>query len=350
MDAIARGASACQECLNAFDRTWDVNWSRNPLNPYNLSRAAGRVRELVAQQRYDVVHVHTPVAAFVTRYALRGLRRVGRPKVIYTAHGFHFHPGGHPVTNMLFLELERIAGSWTDFLVVINREDEEAAIRHRLLPKERIRYMPGIGVDTDKFRREVITQEEVVSVRTELGLSPMDELFVMVAEFNPGKRHRDALHALARLARPEVHLAFAGDGPLLEDMQRLARLLGLERQVHFLGFRYDIPALIRAARATVLPSEREGLPRSIMESLCLEVPVLGTNVRGIRDLLQPGCGLLVKVGDVNGLAQAMAWILDHPTEASEMGRLGRELMLNYDIRRVLTLHEEMYAEALESPL
>src|SRR6185369_15509616 len=68
----------------SFDRLWDVSWSRNPLNPRNLLSVPGQVRELVVQQGYDLVHVHTPVASFVTRLALRHLRRRGMPRVIYT--------------------------------------------------------------------------------------------------------------------------------------------------------------------------------------------------------------------------------------------------------------------------
>ena len=90
VDAMACGASASIECQQGFDRVWDVEWSRNPLDPRNLLAAPGVIREIVTRERYDLVHVHTPVAAFVTRYALKDLRRQTDTKIIYTAHGFHF--------------------------------------------------------------------------------------------------------------------------------------------------------------------------------------------------------------------------------------------------------------------
>ena len=346
VDAMAQGISNCAKCKHSFDRVWEVEWSRNPLDPQNLIIAPPQIRLAIAQQDYDIVHVHTPVAAFVTRYALNNLRQQGRPKVIYTAHGFHFYRGGKPLKNLSFLALEKLAGRWTDYLVVINREDEEAAKRYGLVPAERVCYTPGIGVDTDYYSPGNVPEAEVVRVRQELGLSPETPLFLSIAEFNPGKRHQDILKALARLGRSEVHLAFAGTGPLMEQMQLLASDLGIQSQVHFLSYRQDVPALIRASAATLLASEREGLPRSVMESLCLEIPVIGTQTRGIRDLLEGDCGLIVKLADVEELAQAMARILDRPEEAKMMGKRGRERMKGYEVGQIIKLYDRLYATVL----
>jgi glycosyltransferase involved in cell wall biosynthesis len=346
VDAMAEGVSACHDCREAFDRVRDVSWSRNPFDLQSMARSAGQVREIALREGYDLVHVHTPVAAFVARHALRRARHNGRPRIIYTAHGFHFHRGGSLFRNLLFRELERLAGRWTDYLVVINREDEEAAREYRIVPPGRIRPIPGIGVDTDFYAPRPELDIEACRLRTELGLGPGDPLFLMVAEFTRNKRHRDVLEAFARLARPGVRLAFAGDGPQRADMERQAAELGIAGRVFFLGFRGDVAALMRAARATVLPSSREGLPRTVMESLSLEVPVIGTRIRGIRDLVEGGAGILVPVGDVDGLARAMAWVLDHPEEARAMGRRGRVRMAGYDLRRILDMHETLYEEAL----
>lgn len=347
VDAMAQGISTCPRCLQTFDRVWEVEWSRNPLDPQNLIVAPKQIRAAVEQTGYDIVHVHTPVAAFVTRYALNNLRQQGKPKIIYTAHGFHFYRGGKPLKNLSFLALEKLAGRWTDYLVVINREDEEAAKRYGIVPTQRVCYTPGIGVDTEYYSPSAVPEAEVVRVRQELGLSPESPLFLSIAEFNPGKRHQDILKALARLGRSDVHMAFAGTGPLMEQMQQLASDLGMKERVHFLGYRPDVPALIRACVATLLASEREGLPRSVMESLCLEIPVIGTQTRGIRDLLEGDCGLIVKLGDVEGLAEAMAWMLDHPEAAKMMGKRGRERMNSYDLRQIIKQYDHLYAQALE---
>jgi glycosyltransferase involved in cell wall biosynthesis len=350
VDGMACDISSNSECLELFDRVWDVEWSRNPLDPKNLLRAPHTIRDVMEQREYDLVHVHTPVAALVTRYSLNNFRKRNKLRVIYTAHGFHFHVGGNLLKNAVFLTLEKLAGAWTDYLVVINRDDEQAAKRYQLLPPDCIRYMPGIGVDINYYNRNKVAEADITRVRQELGLLPTNPLFLAVAEFTPNKRHKDMIRALARLERPDVHLAFAGvgDQPLLDEIHKLVIELDVKNQVHFLGLRHDIPTLICASVATLLTSEREGLPRSIMEALCLETPVIGTEIRGIRDLLASDCGLLVNVGDVKALADAMIWILEHPNEAQDMGERGRKSMSDYDLNHIIHLHETLYAEALSA--
>ena len=345
VDGMAQGISNCAQCGQGFDRVWDVEWSRNPLDPKNLLVAVPRIQAVVTAEKYDIVHVHTPVAAFVTRYALKDWQKKPELSVIYTAHGFHFHRGGNPLTNLIFLTLEKLAGRWTDYLITINREDETAAKKHQLVPSERIFSTPGIGLDTDFYSSEQVSTAEIKELRQELGLAQKDRLFVCVAEFTANKRHRDILQALAKLNRPNVHIAFAGDGLLRLEMEKLATDLQLQRNTHFLGFRPDVPVLISAATALLLTSKREGLPRSVMEALCLETPVIGTDIRGIRDLLDEGSGLLVNVGDTSGLALAMAWLLHHPQEVIRMGEQGRNKMGEYDIKNIIKLYENIYNQA-----
>ncbi|MBW4543448.1 MAG: glycosyltransferase [Symplocastrum torsivum CPER-KK1] len=349
VDAMAKGISTSTEtCLDAFERRWDVEWSRNPLDLRNFLSAPQQVLQVCTEQEYDLVHVSTPVAAFISRYALKDWRKKGKQKVIYTAHGFHFYSGGALLKNAIFLGLEWLAGHWTDYLVVINHEDEQAAKRYSIVRPEQVRYMPGIGVDAQYYNPSAVSEMEVEKLRQDLGLTPEIPLFLSLSEFIPRKRNEDILRAFARLAHSEAHLAFAGEGPLLEEMQHLASKLGIQHQVHFLGFRQDVPVLIRASVATLLSSSQEGLPRSVMESMSLEIPVIGTEIRGTRDLLEGGYGILVKVGDVEGLTQAMAWVLDHPKEAQATGRRGRERITHYELQLILKLHETLYAEALDA--
>jgi glycosyltransferase involved in cell wall biosynthesis len=345
VDAMAQEITANAECVKTFDRVINVQWSRNPLELSNFFATPQAIQAIINATEYDIIHVHTPVAAFVTRYALKGLKQ-RRLQVIYTAHGFHFHPQGKAWKNAIFLQLEKMAGRWTDYLVTINQEDYAAAQRHQLLPSDRIRYMPGIGVDLDYYHPQLVKAGDVEKVRAELGLQPDTPLFLSVAEFTPRKHHRDMLQALARLARPDVHLALAGDGRLFQEMQQLATELGIAKQVHFLGKRRDIPALMKASLATMLVSEQEGLPRSVMESLALEVAVIGTKIRGIQELLEDGCGLLVAVGQVEQLAEAMVWALAHPDQIHIMGKKGRDRMAPFALPAIVKLYEELYTEAI----
>ena len=223
VDGVSVDITQNQACVASLDSVWDVPWSRNPLDPQNLLHAVPRIQEIVIQGNYDLVHVHTPVAALVTRYAISRLKIKHKPQVIYTAHGFHFHKQGNPLTNLIFLNLERIGGRWTDYLITINREDEAAAKKHHLLPDERIFYTPGIGLELDKYDREGVSEIEIAAIRQELNLKDTDVLLLTVAEFTPNKRHCDQLLALKQIDRPEVHLAFAGDGDARLEAEKLTR-------------------------------------------------------------------------------------------------------------------------------
>src|ERR1035437_7957840 len=129
-------------------------------------------------------------------------------------------------------------------------------------------------------------------------------------------------------------------------MRDLASRLGISDRVRFLGFRRDVDALLRTANLAVLCSSQEGLPRSVMEALCLERPVIATVIRGSRELVDDSTGKLVPVGDVAALAKAMELILRNPEQAQAMGRRGRERMRKFDLSTVLSLHECLYERAL----
>jgi len=322
----------------------DVAFSRGPIHASNV-RALWQLKSILEAGRFDVVDTHTAVAGWITRLAVRLFSP--RTRVIYSSHGFQFYRGANPLRNAAFVALERIAGRWTDYLMVINREDEAAALRYRLVAPERVRYIQGTGIDGARFGPGSVQEAEVQRVRSELQLTCADLLFLTIGEFTPRKRHADVLRAVASLQDPRVHLAFAGAGPLLAQAQELAARIGIQRQVHFLGYRQDIPLLIRASRAIVLASTAEGVPKSVMESLALEVPAIGTDVRGTHELLAGGCGILVPVGDVQALARAMGWMIRHPEEAAAMGRKGRQLVAgSYELHNVLRVQEQVFAEAL----
>ncbi len=143
VEAAAAGIEDVPALREHFDACHALPLSRNPLSG-DLLRAPAAIRRLVAAGAYDIVHVHTPIAAFLVRFALRG-----RPvKVVYTAHGFHFHPHGQAAKNAVFRGLEAMAAHWCDAIITINRTDYEAACR---FGGPRVLYVPGIGIDLEAW-------------------------------------------------------------------------------------------------------------------------------------------------------------------------------------------------------
>ncbi len=327
-------------------RRHEIAFARYPMRPSNL-KAMWQLRSVLKRNTFDLIDVHTSVAGWLTRLAARLFSP--QSTVIFTAHGLTVRKEQSSLKRAWRVLLEKTAGRWTDFLVVINREDEAAAIHYGLVAPQRVRYVPGVGIDSARFDPLRIDRGDVVKARQALDLRESDVLFLTVGEFTDRKRQEDAVRALARLGDPRAHLALAGSGELVGQVRAAADRLGVAEQTHFLGYRTDIAVWIRASRATVLTSTTEGLPVCVMESLAMEVPVIGTDVRGTRDLLQAGGGILVPLKDTQALAEAMRWMVAHPQEAAEMGRTGRHKILErYALDKVLEHTERLYREALGS--
>lgn len=344
VDGLAQGISACPDCRSAFDNVFEVDWSRNPADARNFIIAPGQVRKIVERREYAIVHVNTPIASFVTRFALRKYAERA-PAVIYTAHGFHFHEQGVWWKNAIYLNFERIAARWTDYLTLMNQEDIRMAINRKLLPPERIVYIPGVGIDLSVYGQTAVSFERVSELRNTLGIRPGQPVLLMVAEFIPRKRHSDALRAFAAADHPTACLMFAGDGPLQEPSRQLAQKLGIEKRVLFLGSRRDIPELLAAASALILPSTQEGLPRSVMEAMAMEVPVIGSDIRGTRDLLGEGRGILFPPCNIGALADAISRILNNPQEARSMAAVAKKGLKPFEMESVLREHELLYERA-----
>lgn len=348
VDAAARGAESSALCGQTFDNCYEMKWTRSPLDAANLIKSAGRIKKLAEQNQYDIVHVHTPIAAFITRFALRAPRAAGKVRVVYTAHGFHFYKGAPAFKSFVFKTAEKIAASWTDHLIVINSEDYEAALR--MLPREKVTLTAGgAGLELEKYRGVKFSAEEIAAARAEMGAGKDETLVLMIAEFSRGKRHKDLVLALELADDPGIRLAFAGTGPLMEEARTLAESKGFAEKIKFLGFRGDIPLLIAAADATALPSEREGLPRVVMESMACGTPVIGTDIRGIRDLLAGGCGMLVPVGDIKALAAALKKHKTKTAETCEIARRAKVKAETFEVEKIIARYDDIYKSLLPVP-
>ncbi len=165
--------------------------------------------------------------------------------------------------------------------------------------------MPGICIDTRAFTREAVSPEAMAQAREALGIPLGAPVFVVVAELSANKRPLDIARALTRMRDRTAHLVYLGeDGSESRAIRELVAAHGLADRVHLAGMVDDVRPYVAQARALVLASKREGLPRSIMEALALEVPVITSASRGSPDLWARTRNRR-RVGDVSGLAAAM---------------------------------------------
>lgn len=346
---------ACQftrfrhDVLAHADAVHDLPMRRFPLHPANAS-AALRLTRLIRGGGYSLVHAHNPTGGFVGRLAAT-LSRTGCVRA-YTAHGFHFHRHGSPVANAVYRNVERFAGHLlSDAVLVINREDFDAALAKKVVPEERLFLTGGVGVSArTEFDPALVPAGEREAFLRDIGAPPDSPVLTVVGEMIPRKRQPDALRAFAAVLerRPDALLVLAGDGAKLDEYKAEAARLGVAASCRFLGFRRDVRTILSATDVFVFPSQQEGLPCAIQEALCMGVPVVATDVRGNGDLVDDSCGRLVPLGDVAALARAILEVLELPEEPRRvLGSAGREKMLRlYDRPVCVSEWGRIYADLL----
>ncbi len=364
---------------------WDVSFARSPYSITN-TKALFQLKDLFESHRFDLIHVHTPVAAFLGRYLAR---KTGQGPVIYTAHGLHFYEGA-PLQNWLFYyPAEKLAAKWTDGLIVMNQEDlANAETRLGFRGGQNLFFVHGVGVEvrdiwransvypitnlagkpcpTVVVRRDCqddlesrigvdscghITGES--SVRQELGIRTEGVVVACIGELNRNKNQVFLLKAWKMVVRERLnaHLVFVGDGGLAVDLSRMVHRDSIQN-VHFLGFRKNVPSILLETDIVAHVSKREGLPRVVMEAMAASKPVVATRIRGNTDLVEDGVnGLLVDVDDINGLESALRHLIDNPDLRVAIGSAGARKIRPYSIDNVMDELKSIYSRflSLETP-
>ena len=319
------------------DRFYPIDFARNPLKPANF-KAYRCLQKIIAEEHFDVIHCHTPVAAILTRLAARKARKQCC-KVLYTAHGLHFFKGAPLVNWLLYFPAEWFCAFFTDVLITINQEDYAFAQKH--LHAKSVRYVRGVGVDLGKFQDH---SAERSAVRASLGLGDDDFMLLSVAEMTKNKNHKMMLEALAQLPDPSIHLICAGQGQELENNRSLCSRLGLSDRVQFLGYRKDVPKLYGAADAFLFVSFREGLSLSLMEAMSSRLPSIVTPIRGNTDLITDGKeGLYAQLNPVS-IAAAIGTLRQDPALCRQLGQAAGEKIQAFGLKEVLEEMRKIYED------
>lgn len=281
-------------------KIFEVPFSRNPLGIGNI-KAFIKLEELQRINDYDIVHVHTPIAAIYGR-----LLKLNFPslRIIYTAHGYHFLKGGSKLGWILYYPIEKIMAKFTDVTININKEDYEIT-KEKLKPKK-CYLLNGVGLDLDKYKK--LSSKEIQEKRKEFGLKDKDFVVLMVAEINKNKNHIQLINAMDILKDkyPNIKVLCIGDGTLKESLDKQIILRNLQNNIFMLGYRLDVNKLINISDIGILLSRREGLPRNIMEFMACGRKVIATDIRGCRDLIcDETIGTLVNVDDYESTAKAI---------------------------------------------
>jgi glycosyltransferase involved in cell wall biosynthesis len=316
----------------------DIPFSRSPLSIRNIE-SYKLLKKLFNTEIFDLVHVHTPVAALLARMAFR---KTMRGKIVYTAHGFHFFEGAPKKNWLIFYTAEKLAARWTDHLITINSEDYKNA--QKLLPEKKISFVHGVGVE---LGIESLSNNEKLQFKNSLGLADNSCVISYIAELNANKNHQFLLKNWKEIKQvnPTFELLIIGAG---ENEQQLKEYVINEQLtgIHFLGFRRDVPKILQITDVVTLLSYREGLPKSIMEAMSVGIPCVVTNTRGLRDLIISNeNGLVIDHEDNKELVKAFC-DLNQEQLRIEMGIKGREMIKPFLLDNVIEEYKIIYNKLL----
>ena len=260
-----------------------IDIEKSPVKPKNL-QAIKQVKNIIDENKIDIVHCHNPMGGVCARVAARFSKR--RPYVIYTAHGFHFYKGA-PIKNwLLYYTAERFLARWTNQIITINREDYNRATTFCLSESGLVDQIHSVGVDENRFSTVGADRD---GIRAKLDIPKDAFVMVTAAELNDNKNQKVVIKALSELKKSDnsslekVYYLICGKGPTREALEKMVLERDLQNNIRFLGFRTDMPDILAISDVFIFPSHREGLGIAAVEALLCGVPLIVADNRGTRE-------------------------------------------------------------------
>ncbi len=303
-----------------------------PINPLQDILALREIRAVLKKLRPDLVAVHSSKAGILGRIAAHSLSL----PVLLTAHGWNFTPGIPPVQAGIYRQIERLAGPLASKIITVSEFDRDLAMSSGIAPANRIvavyNGMPDVPTD----------------LRADAGKMP--PRLVMVARFGAQKDHTTLLRALASLQDRPWTLDLVGDGPLMAQMQAYATELGISERIRFAGQRLDVEKILARSQVSLLTTNWEGFPLSILEAMRAGLPVIASDVGGIGEAVQDEeTGYLVPRGNVDVLRDRLARLLSDPAQRVRLGanarrRYEERFTLEHFVSQTLAVYRNVLAE------
>ena len=309
-------------------------WMVPEFNPLMDLFAYFWIRKFLARNKYDLVHTHETKSSFLTRLALKR----GNMPLIYGIHGVVFNDPRSRMGNKIYEILERFTINRAVQIIAVS-EDVKAEYWRRGIGIKLPWSVIYSGVDINRFHLNRETKKRS-SLRSSLGIRESDLVLVNIGRFSKSKNQRDSILALKALqdeyGLSNTFLILIGEGPEKARCIDLVSSLGLTEHVKFLGFRREIEEFLKIADLNIITSLREGLPRVVVEASLAQVPTVGYEVEGIREITANGeSGFVTPQGSVSELAARIAELL---LDSKRRGDFGESAA---DIARGKWSHEVM---------
>lgn len=337
LDAAAERIPGCR-----FRRVEEL---RREIRPSSDLRAFASLRKILREEKRRaggaplVVHTHSSKAGILGRAAARA---AGADVIIHSIHGFGFHGGQPEAVRRFFVGLERAASRWTDMFVAVSEENRKLGMREGIFGEDRCRVIRS-GFDTGRFAAG--SREEG---RRLLGLSGDGPVIGTVAVFKPQKAPLDFVEVARRVAGkvPAARFVMVGDGELRPEVEGALARASLTARFRLMGWRKEVPDILRAFDVFLLTSRWEGLPKVVPQALIAGVPVVATAVDGTREIVDDGKdGFLCGPGDVEEMADRVVAVLSGTSHLDPSYKRDR-LLSEFDQEEMVRAQERLYEEML----
>lgn len=321
------------------DKIYDIPFARSPKSLDNI-KAYKQIKKIIDSEGYSHIHCNTPMGGIVTRLAARNARKRGT-KVIYTAHGFHFHKRASKLAWFVYYPIEKYFARLTDKLITINHEDYNLSSNKFACETF---YTHGVGVDANRYTH-LKDEEERLALHNELGISATDKVILSVGELLPNKNQKMIIEAMPTIiaSEPDALLILAGNGPMKDQLQELIKERGIENNVRLIGYCTCLEKYQKIASLLVACSYREGLPLNLVEAMLAQNPIVASHNRGHDELVNHGVtGFLVEPDDSEGMSEYVLQILNDSKLCNEFGENARRFALDFSFENVKQELKEVY--------
>lgn len=303
-----------------------VSLDRLVLSPIKLLRAIRELNSIIKKEDISFVHSHTPIGGMIGRIS----SRINRIPNIYTAHGFHFFKGSSWLSWLLYFPIEYILSFLTTGIITINQEDYNLASK---LMKCQVYYVPGIGISTDES--QILPKKQV-----------SDLTLISIGELNVNKNHASVIDVVSKLEISYRYLVI-GSGKNYDKLHQLIEHKQLQSKVQLLGYQNNIFNYLNQSDIYIHPSKREGLPVSVMEAMLVGLPIIASNIRGNKDLVDHGKGgFLYPVNKTDKLIEYINLLNEFPDMRISFGEYNKKKIEEYKRNIVNSKMKQIYSKII----
>jgi len=310
--------------------------------------------KLMKRERFILINTHTPITGIIGRVSAFFSNI---PIIIHTSHGFPFDINDKSIIKNFYILLEKILSKITKKYIFINIEEMEFYINKKITNREKCYYIGSVGVNIEIFDRNRINKSNY-EIKRELNLPMNSFILTFVGRLTYEKGIEELIKAFLELSKiyNNIYLLIVGKS-LIGDkkifpMSKLLQILEINENIIYLGYRENIPEILKITDIFLLPSHREGVPKSLLEAMAMENAIITTNISGIRQIIKDKeNGLLIEPKDVNALIEAIKTLIEDSNLREKIKRNARTTILNnYDEKLIALKQKNIILEEIKNYL